>query len=61
MMGFCFGQTPPGPAKKIQTGPAMGARIPSFSAPDQNGKLEDFQSLKGPSGLVLVFYRSADW
>ena len=30
-------------------------------APDQEGRQRDFQSLTGPNGLVLVFFRSADW
>jgi hypothetical protein len=45
----------------MQTGPAVGARIPDFSAEDQNGRRQTFDSLKGPHGLVLLFVRSADW
>jgi len=44
-----------------QTGIAVGATVPAFSAMDQNGKARDFESLKGPKGLVLLFHRSADW
>jgi peroxiredoxin len=44
-----------------QTGIAVGAKVPAFSAMDQNGKAWDFESLKGPKGLVLLFHRSADW
>jgi peroxiredoxin len=29
--------------------------------PDQTGQSRTFLDLRGPSGLVLVFYRSADW
>ena len=43
------------------TGPAVGQRIPAFRAPDQNGRMQDFNSLKGPKGLALYFMRSADW
>lgn len=28
---------------------------------DQNGKAQDFESIKGPAGAILVFIRSADW
>ena len=46
---------------KIQTGPEIGAAIPKFEAPDQNGRLQTLQSVAGPKGTILVFYRSADW
>jgi hypothetical protein len=42
-------------------GPAVGQPIPSFEAWDQNGRRREFASLAGPNGLVLVFFRSADW
>jgi hypothetical protein len=38
-----------------------GAAIPDFRLPDQNGSIQTFQSLRGPRGAMLVFYRSADW
>jgi hypothetical protein len=42
-------------------GPAVGQVLPAFAASDQDGRRQDFASLKGPNGLVLVFFRSADW
>lgn len=45
----------------MKTGPEAGEKIPPFRAMDQNGHWQDFDSLKGPHGLVLVFHRSADW
>ncbi|MEO5761590.1 MAG: hypothetical protein ABIR28_04685 [Vicinamibacteria bacterium] len=42
-------------------GPKIGQPLPPFEAPDQNGKAQTFATLKGPNGLVLVFFRSADW
>ena len=42
-------------------GPAIGQQLPSFEAPGQEGQRRDFASLRGPRGLVLVFFRSADW
>jgi hypothetical protein len=43
------------------TGPAVGEKIPAFRAPDQNGRMQDFNSIKGPKGAALYFMRSADW
>lgn len=45
----------------VKTGPAVGEKIPSFEAVDHNGKTQNFASLRGPKGLVLLFHRSADW
>lgn len=42
-------------------GLAVGQPIPRFEVPDQDGRQRDFASLTGPNGLVLVFFRSADW
>jgi hypothetical protein len=43
------------------TGVAIGEEIPWFRIPDLNGKLWDFDAIKGPEGALLLFYRSADW
>jgi hypothetical protein len=43
------------------TGPEPGQRIPDFSLPDQDGTPRSLVNLAGPNGLLLVFYRSADW
>ncbi len=42
-------------------GPAVGASAPTFQLLDQNGQSRDLRSLFGPKGLMLVFFRSADW
>jgi peroxiredoxin len=42
-------------------GPAVGQPIPAFELVDQEGRRQTFESLRGPKGLVLVFFRSADW
>ena len=39
----------------------VGAPLPAFEAADQSGIVHTFQDLKGPNGLVLVVFRSADW
>jgi hypothetical protein len=43
------------------TGPNPGERIPAFTLPDQQGAPRSLENLAGPNGLLLVFYRSADW
>jgi hypothetical protein len=49
-------------APKIETlGPAVGTRVQEFSGVDQFGTTHTLQSLLGRDGLMLVFYRSADW
>jgi len=45
----------------VKTGPAVGEKVPEFSAPDQNGHTQNLASVMGPKGLMLVFFRSADW
>ena len=42
-------------------GPQVGGRVPDFSLKDQNGKTWTPQSIMGPKGAMLVFFRSADW
>ena len=52
------------PLKKIdlsKIGPQVGDRVPDFSLKDQNNKTWNLQSIMGPKGAMLVFYRSADW
>jgi hypothetical protein len=48
-------------APPTSTGIAVGQKIPSFSLPDQNGKAQTFNSIKGPNGAAIYFMRSADW
>jgi hypothetical protein len=51
----------PGVHDAVQIGPPDGAKAGEFSLPDQTGHLRNLESLMGPQGLVLVFFRSADW
>ncbi len=44
-----------------EAGLPVGADTPDFKLKDQNGHDRDLASLRGPKGLVLVFFRSADW
>lgn len=51
----------PPASSNAKSGPAVGARIPTFTAIDTDGKQRTFENLRGPRGLVLLFSRSADW
>ena len=42
-------------------GVPTGKSAPSFRARDQFGKEQTLSSLMGPNGVVLLFFRSADW
>ncbi len=53
--------TPAMPLDVQKLGPQVGTRVPDFSLPDQHGQTRTLTSLMGPKGLMLVFYRSADW
>ena len=45
----------------MSIGLGVGQKAPAFSLCDQFGKLQTLDSLKGPKGTVLLFFRSADW
>ena len=45
----------------ISIGLAVGQKAPAFSLDDQFGRPQTLDSLKGASGTVLLFFRSADW
>ena len=50
------------PAVDVQTvGPAVGSTVPRFVLSDQAGRPRSLDSIMGPRGAVLVFFRSADW
>ena len=42
-------------------GPRVGATVPPFSGSDQFGRTQTLESAMGPKGVMLVFFRSADW
>ena len=42
-------------------GPPLGATLPAVAAADQTGAERDLASLTGEQGLLLFFYRSANW
>lgn len=47
--------------EEMTTGPAVGARIPSFAGIDQHGSRVSWDEIKGSNGALILFYRSADW
>ena len=71
----CTGSAPPAPppvaspapaaalpsGEGAGPGPAVGAPLPAFEAPDQDGKPQGFESLRGKNGLLLNFNRSVVW
>ncbi|MBZ5601339.1 MAG: hypothetical protein LAO79_03445 [Acidobacteriia bacterium] len=61
MLGLLFTLAGALSAQTAQTGPAVGDSVPGFELIDQNGTAQTPKSLMGPNGLMLVFFRSADW
>jgi hypothetical protein len=45
----------------MSIGLTVGQKAPAFSARDQFGRTQTLDTLKGPNGTVLLFFRSADW
>ncbi len=39
----------------------VGQKAPAFSLLDQLGRMQTLDTLRGPKGTVLLFFRSADW
>jgi peroxiredoxin len=60
---LCVGlRAQPSALPEIQTlGPQVGTRVPDFALLDQQGQSRTLASVMGSKGLMLVFYRSADW
>lgn len=42
-------------------GPQVGQAVPPIRGVDQFGKTQTLDSMYGPKGAMLVFFRSADW
>lgn len=45
----------------MSIGLAVGQKAPAFFVRDQFGRVQTLDTLKGPKGTVLLFFRSADW
>jgi hypothetical protein len=59
---FTVGSAGMASAQDVESlGPSVGAAVPPFSAVDQFGRTQTLESVAGPAGTMIVFYRSADW
>jgi cytochrome oxidase Cu insertion factor (SCO1/SenC/PrrC family) len=62
--GSLSAQTPSTAAVTVDVqklGPQVGAKVPDFKLNDQQGQPRTLRSVMGPKGVLLVFFRSADW
>jgi hypothetical protein len=51
-------------ASRVDTskiGPQIGQKVPAFAGTDQFGRTRTLESSIGAKGMMLVFFRSADW
>jgi peroxiredoxin len=58
---FCAVIALQAPLDVQKIGPQVGEQAPEFSLVDQHGTARTLKSLAGKNGLMLVFFRSADW
>jgi hypothetical protein len=42
-------------------GPQVGSTVPAIAGVDQFGRAQTLASVSGRNGVMLVFFRSADW
>jgi len=59
-----FPAAQPAPATPVDVsvlGPQVGQQVPDFRLTDQAGRTWTRESIMGPRGAMLVFFRSADW
>ncbi len=63
LFGLSGGQEnpPTNQAAPPSVGLEIGQLAPAFALSDQFGHEQSNQTLKGPKGIVLLFFRSADW
>jgi hypothetical protein len=67
VLGVCradAGQTRQPARQKIEVGklgPQVRQQVPDFNLRDQTGRVRNLESVMGPRGAMLVFFRSADW
>ena len=53
--------SPGRPGDPASIGLPPGTRAPAFTSRDQFGHEQSNETLRGSSGTVLLFFRSADW
>jgi hypothetical protein len=61
LVGLVLLATALSPAAQNLPGVPAGKPAPQFRARDQFAKEQTLSTLMGPHGLVLLFFRSADW
>ncbi len=62
VLAAAFSAAPAATASAQEFGPSIGAKVPDIGTPpDQTGAARTLASLMGDKGLVLFFFRSADW
>lgn len=61
LFGFAREKAPRPQASAPPIGLELGKKAPAFSLRDQFAREQTNESLKGPNGTVLLFFRSADW
>lgn len=61
VFAFSAEQEKTGPPAPPPIGLEIGQKAPAFALPDQLGHEQSNETLKGPKGTVLLFFRSADW
>jgi hypothetical protein len=49
------------PASSSSIGLPVGSNAPAFAFLDQFDHRQSNETLRGPNGTVLLFFRSADW
>ena len=50
-----------GPVDVTKLGPQVGQVVPALRLEDHLGRTATLDSVAGPKGTMLVFFRSADW
>lgn len=58
---LCLGVAPGSASAGDDDGPSVGAKAPSFTLRDQDGKERSLDELLTKGKVALVFYRSASW
>jgi hypothetical protein len=63
VFGVCSDQEKPSASHAVppSIGLEIGQQAPTFTLPDQFGREQSNETLKGPKGTVILFFRSADW
>ncbi len=61
LAGGATAQTPVETVDVTTIGPQIGEAVPAFNLADQNGRTWRLESITGPKGALIVFFRSASW